>query len=104
MIRHVVLCRFRADVDECAREALYERLVELCDALPNVLGASFGANASPEGRDQGYDGGFVIDFVDDAARDAYLADEAHRAIGADLVAALDGGRDGLIVFDLDTTP
>jgi len=33
------------------------------------------------------------------ARDAYLADEVHRAIGARLVAACSGGTEGLIVFD-----
>ena len=102
MIRHCVLCRFRADVDRAARDALYERLVALCDALPNVISIGTGENVSPEGLAQGFDEGFVIDFVDAATRDAYLADDTHRAIGTDLVAALDGGRErGLIVFDLE---
>jgi len=101
VIRHCVLCRFRDDVDAASREALYERLTRLCDELPNVLAAGFGSNASPEGLGQGFDDGFVIDFVDSLARDAYLDDATHRAIGADLLAALDGGRDGLVVFDLE---
>ena len=100
MIRHCVLCRFRDDVDETAREALYERLIALCDELPNILDAGFGPNLSEEGFAQGFDGGFTIDFVDESARDAYLEDDVHRAIGADLVAALEGGVEGLIVFDL----
>ena len=103
MVRHIVLCRFRDDVDAAARQALYDRLAVLCDELPNALAFAAGANVSPEGLGQGCDEGFVIDFVDADARDAYLEDETHRAIGADLVAMLDGGRDGgLIVFDLET--
>ncbi len=34
-------------------------------------------------------------------RDAYLADAAHKAVGAQLVAAMDGGRDGLVVCDIE---
>lgn len=102
MIRHCVLCRFRADVDDAARAALDERLVALCESLPNVLALTSGANASPEGLGQGFDFAFVIDFVDAAARDAYLEDDVHRAFGADLVAALDGGTDGLVVFDVES--
>ena len=42
-----------------------------------------------------------MDLADAAARDRYLVDPAHKAAGARLVAALEGGRDGLIVFDLE---
>ena len=45
--------------------------------------------------------GFSIDFTDAAARDTYLADPAHARAGTTLVAALDGGTNGLIVFDLE---
>ena len=101
MIRHFVLCRFRDDVDDTARAVLDDRLVALCESLPNVLDVASGPNASPEGLGRGFGHGFVIDFVDAAARDAYLEDEDHRAFGADLVAALEGGREGLLVFDLE---
>ena len=100
MIRHCVLCRFREDVDDTVIDGLRDRLIALCDALPNVLDVDLGANASPEGLGQGFGHGFVVDFVDAAARDAYLEDETHRAFGADLVALLEGGTDGLVVFDL----
>ena len=100
MIRHVVLCRFREEVGTDERAALFDRLCALCDELPNILGAGFGPNLSEEGFSRGFDGGFTIDFVDESARDAYLEDDTHRAIGADLVASLEGGSDGLIVFDL----
>ena len=60
-----------------------------------------GANSSIERLSQGFDDGFVIDFVDASARDAYLAHPGHQRAGAGLVALLDGGLAGLVVFDLD---
>ena len=44
---------------------------------------------------------FWIDFADRAARDAYLADAEHQAIGAEIVARLDGGAEGVFVCDLE---
>ena len=35
-----------------------------------------------------------------AMRDAYLADPVHQAIGARIVAAAEGGIDGVFVFDV----
>nr|WP_292237006.1 hypothetical protein [Mesorhizobium sp.] len=42
-----------------------------------------------------------MDFRDAAARDAYLVHDDHSRAGARLVAALEGGTDGLMVFDLE---
>ncbi len=101
MIRHCVWVKFRADVPADERSGIYAQLAALADHLPGMRGFSGGANVSPEGLHQGFTDGFVIDFVDAAARDAYLVDPAHKAAGARLVAALEGGRDGLIVFDIE---
>ncbi|MER8801728.1 Dabb family protein [Mesorhizobium sp. M0998] len=60
-----------------------------------------GSNTSPEPFARGFTHGFTIDFRDAAARDAYLEHEAHQRAGAKLVAALEGGTDGLMVFDLE---
>ncbi len=57
-------------------------------------------NISPEGLGQGFRDGFMMDFRDEAARDAYLIHPEHQAAGAKLVAALEGGIGGLIVFDI----
>ena len=101
MIRHIVLVKFRADVTPDAREAIFASLEALRGHLPGIVDMQFGANVSPEGKSLGFDDGFIIDFADAAARDAYLVDPAHKAAGAQLVAALEGGRDsGLIVFDI----
>jgi Stress responsive A/B Barrel Domain. len=100
MIRHCVFVRFRADVPEAERDAIYAQLWALRDVVPGFLAMSHGPNLSPEGLHQGFADGFTIDFADEAARDAYLVHPAHKAAGARLVAALEGGRDGLIVFDM----
>ncbi len=100
MIRHCVFVRFRPDVSEAERNAIYADLAALKDVVPGFVAISYGANVSPEGLHQGFEDGFIIDFTDEAARDAYLVHPAHKAAGGRLVAALDGRRDGLIVFDI----
>lgn len=100
MIRHCVFVRFRDDVPDEERSAIYQQLAELKSVVPGFLTISYGPNVSPEGLHQGYVDGFIIDFTDEAARDAYLVHPDHKAAGSRLVAALEGGRDGLIVFDI----
>lgn len=100
MIRHCVFVRFRADVSKAERDAIYADLAALKDVIPGLVTISYGANVSPEGLHQGFEDGFIIDFTDDAARDAYLVHPAHKAAGARLVAALENGRDSLVVFDM----
>jgi len=100
MIRHCVFVRFRPDIPETERSAIYAQLADLKRVIPGFLTISSGPNVSPEGLHQGFADGFIIDFVDEAARDAYLVHPDHKAAGARLVAALQGGRDGLIVFDI----
>ena len=101
MIRHIVLCRFRPSVKAAEIEAVFDELAALRNHLPGIVAASFGANVSPEGLHQGFAHGFTIDFADAAGRDAYLVDAAHKTAGGHLVALLEGGRDGLIVVDLE---
>ncbi len=100
MIRHIVLCRIRDDVDPERLSALWKELDNLRSVVPGMRAASFGANVSPEGIARGYTHGFIIDFEDASARDAYLVHPDHKAAGAKLVAACEGGVDGLIVMDI----
>jgi hypothetical protein len=100
MIRHCVFLRFRSNVPDDEKLAIYGQLADLKAVIDGFLAISYGPNVSPEGLHQGFADGFVIDFVDAAARDAYLVHPAHKAAGSRLVAALEGGRDGLVVFDL----
>lgn len=100
MIRHIVLLRFRPEITDAEKTAIYADLESLRELVPGFVGMSYGPNVSPEGLHQGYTEAFAIDFTDAAARDAYLVHPAHKAAGSRLVAALEGGREGLIVFDI----
>ena len=100
MIRHCVFFKFRADVSAAERAEIYAGLNALVGQIDGLLTADFGPNVSPEGLGKGFNDGFVMDLADEAARDRYLVDPAHKAAGARLVAALEGGVEGLIVFDL----
>lgn len=101
MIRHCVFFKFRSGVSADERAEIYAGLNALVGQIDGLLSADFGPNVSPEGLGQGFDNGFIMDFVDAAARDRYLPHPAHQAAGAKLVAALEGGTEGLIVFDME---
>ena len=99
-IRHCVFVRFRSDVPEAERSAIHADLEALRNVIEGMGKVQFGVNVSPEPFASGFTHGFTIDFRDAVARDAYLVHEAHQRAGARLVAALEGGLDGLFVFDL----
>ena len=99
MIRHVVLVRFLAAVPQAEREAIFAQLRALTSVVPGMSGFAAGSNVSPEGLARGYTHLFTADFTDPASRDAYLVHPDHQAAGARLVAATDGGVDGLVVLD-----
>lgn len=102
MIRHHVFVRFPSDLAASTIDELLTELHEVCAPLDGVLDLRIGANVSPEDPVvHGFRHGFVIDFATEADRDAYLVDEAHQAFGGRLVAAADGGTDGILVFDLE---
>ncbi|TPI16959.1 Dabb family protein [Mesorhizobium sp. B4-1-3] len=103
MIRHCVFARFRGDVPETERAAIHADLEALRTVIDGMSQVHFGVNVSPEPFARGFTQGFTIDFRDAAARDAYLVHEAHQRAGARLVAALDGGTEGLMVIDLEVT-
>lgn len=96
MIRHCVFCRFGANADITAISAGLKRLK---DSIPGILAITFGPNVSPEGLGKGFTHGFTVDFTDAAARDAYLPHPEHQKVGQMIVAALDGGLEGLAVVD-----
>ncbi|MDF2980674.1 MAG: Dabb family protein [Devosia sp.] len=99
-IRHCVFVKFRADVTDKEKQSIYEQLAALGVHL-KIERMSYGPNVSPEGLHQGFADGFTMDFADAAARDAYLADGKHKEAGSRLVAALEGGAKGLLVFDIE---
>ena len=102
MIRHCVLVKFRAGTTEADKQAIYAKLDGLRESIAGIVGAAFGPNNSPEGKGRGFEDGFIMDFENAAARDGYLDDPDHRKVGQELVGMLEGGLEGLLVFDLET--
>ncbi|MDP2697065.1 Dabb family protein [Thalassospira sp.] len=101
MIRHIVLIKFKPDINKAAINNLFDALATLGDQIAEMRGFDGGISVSPENLEQGFRHGFSIDFDDAKARDAYLAHPRHQALGAELVKAANGGISGLIVFDLE---
>lgn len=102
-IRHVVLFKARADLPSGELEGVFAQLAALKAVIPGMLDCHASANVSPEGIGRGYTHGFTMDFADAAARDAYLPHPDHKAAGARLRAAAEGGREGLLVIDLEVS-
>ena len=96
MIRHTVLCKFKPDADVAA---VFAALKALQQKIPGILAITCGADNSPEGLQKGYTHAFSVDFTDSSARDAYLPHPEHQKVGALVVAAIEGGTEGLAVVD-----
>jgi hypothetical protein len=98
MIRHIVLLKARTEVTEAHIEGIFADLHAL--SLPGILAIHSGRSESPEKIERGYLHGFTIDFADWEALATYQAHPDHKRVGAALVAAAEGGLDGILVFDL----
>ncbi|WP_374374858.1 Dabb family protein [Tabrizicola sp.] len=98
MIRHIVLLKARPEVTEDHLEAIFADLHAL--HLPGLLALHSGRSESPEQIERGYLHGFTVDFADWQALAAYQSHPDHQRVGRALVAAAEGGIDGILVFDL----
>ena len=101
MITHCVFIRYRAEANDGTRDDIYKALHALRPRIPGLTSIVIAANSSPEGLDKGFSEGFVVTFRDAKARDQYLADSEHAKVGAMIVAAAEGGIDGILVYDLE---
>ncbi len=99
MIRHILLVRARPDATDDLLTA-FGSIAGLPGRVPGVLAVSFGPSRSPEDLERGYTHGLVVDVDDADALNRYAHDPEHRAAGAAITAAAVGGRDGLLVVDL----
>ncbi len=100
MIRHIVLVRFQADVQEDTISGIFANLNAIMGKIPGLGPINSGRSESPERIERGYLHGFTIDFDDWAALAAYQDHPEHRRVGAALIAQAEGGLDGILVFDL----
>ncbi|AKI01978.1 Stress responsive A/B Barrel Domain-containing protein [Hoeflea sp. IMCC20628] len=102
MIRHLVHLRFAKDTSEADKRAIYKDLGALSGHIDGVLDFQHRTNVSVEiPLVRGFDDMFWFDFADITVRDTYLEDSVHQAIGARIVAKLDGGADGVFVCDIE---
>lgn len=101
MIRHIVLFKLRKDLREGALQKIFDGLAGLRLSIPGMVDFHGSENFSPEGMARNYTHGFTIDFMDVKARDAYLVDPEHKALGEQLAGVTEGGREGLLVIDLN---
>lgn len=96
MIRHVVLVRFKSEVNVTP---IFTALKALQTRIDGIINISTGIDESPEGLQRGNTHGFTVDFIDEAARNAYLPHPEHQKVGAMIVAAAEGGINGITVVD-----
>jgi Stress responsive A/B Barrel Domain len=100
MIRHIVLLKARPEVTDAEIAAIFADLQSIKTKLPGILSIHAGRSMSPEKIERGYLHGFTVDFTDWQALAAYQIHPDHKRVGAALVAAAQGGIDGILVFDL----
>jgi Stress responsive A/B Barrel Domain len=100
MIRHIVLLKARPEASEAEISTIFADLAAIRDKLPGVLAIHSGRSESPEKIERGYLHGFTVDFADWLALQAYQDHPDHKRVGSALVAAAEGGIDGILVFDL----
>jgi hypothetical protein len=101
MIRHIVLARFPTALAPAEVDKVFAALHDLKDKIPGILSVMAGANNSPEPLARGYTHAFTVDFADAASRDAYLPHPDHLKVAGALVAATEGGVDGILVLDYE---
>ena len=101
MIRHIVALRFRDGTPQVTKDALYAALAGLDAHVEGILDFQSFTNVSVElPLVRGFNDLFWFDFRDLGVRDAYLVNPEHQAIGGRIVAELEGGADGVHVFDV----
>lgn len=102
MIRHFALIRFRSNFCQEEKEKLFDAFSLLKNQLTVIRDLQFRANVSFEDHvKHNFNDALIPDFEDAAARDAYLVDLRHQAVGAQLVSAAEGGLNGIVVFDME---
>ena len=102
MIRHLVALRFRAGTSDETKQALFAELDGLKSRIDGIIDFQARPNVSVEDPlVRGFRDVFWFDFRDTGVRDQYLVDEVHQAIGGRIVAATEGGPDGVFVMDFE---
>jgi hypothetical protein len=75
MLTHIVIWKYRADVEQAVREEHLKRLRRLASIIPEI--ESFRVGTDVLGLPRSYDTGLVATFRDRAALDAYTVHPEH---------------------------
>lgn len=101
MIKHCVFVKFRDEFGGAARADIFARLAGLVGDIEGMVDFCHGPNRDFEGRSVGFTDGFVASFASRGALALYADYPAHLALGSELVSMLQGGVEGLMVFDIE---
>ena len=101
MIHHLVLLKIRRDVRGEALQRIFTAIGSMKAHVPGLLSYHHGPYSSPEGLQRGFTHAFVMTFDTAQSRDTYLVHPEHEKVKAQVLAALDGGLDGVIAFDFE---
>lgn len=81
VLRHVVLFKFKDDVQPAQVQEVVEAFRELPKQIDAIESFEWGTNVSPENKAAGFTHCFFVTFRDEKGRDAYLPHAAHKAFG-----------------------
>ncbi|MBS1182708.1 MAG: Stress responsive alpha-beta barrel domain protein [Proteobacteria bacterium] len=101
MILHCVFLKMPAAATSADVLKLYGAVAALKPLVAGMLDFKAGPNVSPEGLGHGFQHGFIVTFTDATARDAYLVHPEHVKVGDRIVAATEGGLEGILVYDME---
>ncbi len=100
MIRHLVALRYKDETPDAVKQGLMNDLAGLSGHIDGIIDFQARPNISVEDPlVRGFRDVFWFDFRDLKVRDTYLDDPVHQGIGARIVENLEGGADGVFVFD-----
>ena len=101
MIRHIVLIKFRPEVDDELIFEIFDELAAIKPRIPGLIDIRSGKSQSPEQIERGYMHGFTVDFESWEALQTYQDLPEHKAAGGRLVENALGGIDGILVVDIE---
>ncbi len=78
MLTHIVIWKYRADIEQAVRDEHLNRLRRLASLIPEI--ESFQVGADVLGLPRSYDTGLVATFRDRAALDAYTVHPEHMLV------------------------
>ena len=93
---HVVLVAWKNGRAPAVEVSIRPAIRSLGETIPGIVNIVEGHSSSPEGLEDGLEYGFVLTFESPQARDSYLIDPHHRAVGD----VIGDNAQRIVVFDI----